>query len=188
EVNITQNGDDLMHFSLSATFAEVLKLWQDNTEFQDAYSDLLADSPFESFYWETPPLTRAGLSKAFEFVLVKGRNLHLVSPKPADFEEYFDTEDEVVSFWNLGKNALLVSPTPKHEDNTAYTHLANFVRKAPKMQQRAFWRKVGQEYEKMITDEPRWLSTAGMGVHWLHARLAQRPKYYRYKPYKVFPS
>ncbi|MBX3248007.1 MAG: hypothetical protein KF901_12575 [Myxococcales bacterium] len=29
-----------------------------------------------------------------------------------------------------------------------------------------------------------WLSTAGLGVDWLHVRLDARPKYYRHAPYK----
>jgi hypothetical protein len=33
--------------------------------------------------------------------------------------------------------------------------------------------------------QPIWLSTAGMGVAWLHIRLDERPKYYSHKPYAV---
>jgi hypothetical protein len=33
---------------------------------------------------------------------------------------------------------------------------------------------------------PVWVSTAGMGVSWLHVRLDNRPKYYGYKPYRLF--
>ena len=31
--------------------------------------------------------------------------------------------------------------------------------------------------------KPVWLSTAGLGVGWLHVRLDDRPKYYRHAPY-----
>lgn len=31
---------------------------------------------------------------------------------------------------------------------------------------------------------PFWLSTAGMGVSWLHVRLDERPKYYRFQEYR----
>jgi len=39
--------------------------------------------------------------------------------------------------------------------------------------------------QKQISDRPTWLSTAGLGVYWLHLRLDSRPKYYRYQPYKA---
>ena len=35
-----------------------------------------------------------------------------------------------------------------------------------------------------VNDKPTWLSTAGMGVAWLHVRLDQRPKYYAHRPYR----
>ena len=32
-------------------------------------------------------------------------------------------------------------------------------------------------------DMPLWVSTAGLGVSWLHVRLDARPKYYRHDAY-----
>jgi hypothetical protein len=37
-----------------------------------------------------------------------------------------------------------------------------------------------------IGEAPVWLSTAGMGVAWLHVRLDSRPTYYGHRPYKTF--
>lgn len=34
---------------------------------------------------------------------------------------------------------------------------------------------------------PVWLSTAGMGVSWLHVRLDARPKYYGFAAYREPP-
>ena len=33
-----------------------------------------------------------------------------------------------------------------------------------------------------------WLSTAGLGVYWLHLRLDTRPKYYSFQPYRKPPA
>ncbi|MGB1216866.1 MAG: DUF6940 family protein [Saprospiraceae bacterium] len=33
-----------------------------------------------------------------------------------------------------------------------------------------------------------WLSTAGLGVYWLHIRMDNRPKYYKHKAYKEIES
>ena len=38
--------------------------------------------------------------------------------------------------------------------------------------------------EARIGIQPIWLSTAGMGVPWLHVRLDSRPKYYAFGPYR----
>jgi hypothetical protein len=85
---------------------------------------------------------------------------------------------EVVAFANLGGDAFLVAPTPRAEPAT-YTHLAAFARGAPTTQQHAFTER--------LSDRPLWLSTNGLGVAWLHARLDSRPKYYSYPPYRQAP-
>ena len=36
------------------------------------------------------------------------------------------------------------------------------------------------------TESPVWVSTAGMGVSWLHVRFDSRPKYYRWGEYTTF--
>jgi len=40
-----------------------------------------------------------------------------------------------------------------------------------------------QGLEDRLADTPLWLSTAGLGVSWLHVRLDTRPKYYRHRVY-----
>jgi hypothetical protein len=37
----------------------------------------------------------------------------------------------------------------------------------------SFWKKVGD-----IIKEGDWVSTSGMGVSWLHLRIAKKPKHY----------
>jgi len=89
----------------------------------------------------------------------------------------------VVSFSNLGRNAVLVVLTPIAIPE-AYPQLAAFVRLAPPSQQHEFWQLVADQMKKRVNTRPVWLSTAGMGVSWLHVRLDDRPKYYAWKPYK----
>jgi hypothetical protein len=45
------------------------------------------------------------------------------------------------------------------------------------------WRATAETLLDRISDTPTWLSTAGLGVIWLHLRLDSRPKYYSYRPY-----
>ena len=67
----------------------------------------------------------------------------------------------------------------------AYGHLASFLREAPPAQVCALWEQVGRAVRESIGSEPCWVSTAGMGVAWLHVRIDSWPKYYRHDPYKV---
>lgn len=89
----------------------------------------------------------------------------------------------MVSFPNLGGDAQLVVPTLIN-DPSHYAHLATFVRNAPIDQVRAFWQTTAQVYEQKIGKKTVWLSTAGLGVYWLHVRIDARPKYYRFGAYK----
>ena len=70
-------------------------------------------------------------------------------------------------------------------DRQIYAHLGAFARGAPSQQQHGFWRMVGAETAARLSDRPLWLSTNGLGVAWLHARLDSWPKYYSYRPYRA---
>mmetsp|Transcript_21432 Transcript_21432/g.35091 ORF Transcript_21432/g.35091 Transcript_21432/m.35091 type:complete len:130 (-) Transcript_21432:1117-1506(-) len=101
-------------------------------------------------------------------------------------------KDTVCSFSNRRGDALLVSPLSlTNVDDSIYSHLALFVRKAPKSQVAEFRRLsafqylevIKQKYDQLGVDAKTWFSTHGMGVSWLHFRLDSRPKYYSYRPF-----
>jgi hypothetical protein len=107
-------------------------------------------------------------------------------PDREAFAGYFGraaAEESVVSFPNLGKDAILVVPCPRGPVS-AYGHLAAFVRTAPEPQKHALWELVGRVMQQHLGTAPVWLSTAGAGVPWLHVRLDDQPKYYGYAPYR----
>lgn len=127
------------------TYAEVIDLWQTNSSFCSFFNSILADSPFSSYFWETPPITLSTIKRNFEFVLVDSPQLSQVKPNYSTFKKYFasaSNNQTVVTFSNLGKDATLIVPCPCM-DNSAYTHIANFVRQAPSFQQIALWQTVG---------------------------------------------
>lgn len=168
------------------SFAEVLALWQDAADFRDYFLSLLSTSPYDAYFWETPPVTTSTASRPFEFVLVESTVLSQVQPEPDAFRNQFasaDPADTILTFPNLGGDALLVVPRPLAPP-FAYAHLATFVRRAPEAQKHALWKAVGDAMKRRIGERPLWLSTAGLGVYWLHLRLDSRPKYYRHQPYK----
>ena len=168
-----------------ASYGEVVEGWQSDSVFRAFFIGILADAPYGAYLWETPPITRLTSTRAFEFVLVDSPALARLIPDPEAFASHFEATEtgaEVAVFPNLGGDAFLVAPTPQ-APLIAYTHLAAFARTAPAEQQHAFWRTVGSTVADRLADRPLWLSTNGLGVAWLHARLDARPKYYTFEPY-----
>ena len=176
----------LLHNAKPLLYSEVVHQWQTDRAFRAFFIALLADAPFSAYFWETPPVTTATVDQAFEFVLVDSPPLAKVRPDPSAFERYFQSTDRhegIVTFSNLGKDAVLVAPSPR-APLSAYPHLAAFVRNAPAPQKHALWRSVGEALERSLNQRPIWVSTSGLGVFWLHVRLDSYPKYYTFRPYK----
>jgi hypothetical protein len=144
-----------------ASFAEVLRGWREDAAFRSTFNGALAGSPFAAFRWETPSVTRATVTRSFEFVLLDSPGLAR-RPDPDAFAEHFGgaPNQEVVVFANLGGDAVLVVPCPVAAPS-AYGHLAAFVREAPDRQRHALWQSVGEAMERCVGDKPVWLSTAG---------------------------
>lgn len=166
------------------TYSEVIQLWQRNRNFREEFISLLADTPMTAYFWETPPVSKSTIDREFEFVLIDSPKLADVNPDPSDFQQHFESANrEVVTFPNLGKDALLVVPCPIAQI-PACTHIAAFVRSAPISQQHLLWQTIGKAIASLLNEQPIWVSTSGLDVRWLHVRLDSRPKHYCFEPYK----
>lgn len=187
-VDVLSNGRvrrvTLLRDGAAISYADVVEHWQADEPFRAFFAALLADPPFEAYFWETPPATQATAARAFEFVLVDSPELATLAPEPEAFAAHFIPSQAVATFPNLGGDALLVAPAP-HGSPAAYAHLAAFARGAPTDQQHALWQAVGTAAAGRLSSGPIWLSTSGLGVAWLHVRLEERPKYYTYAPYRM---
>ncbi len=193
----TESGGRITKFALreagqSLSYRVVIQRWQQCEEFRTFFINLLVDIPYVAYRWEVPAVTSATAERAFEFVLLDYPRLERHFDV-STFSQYFDDGD-VVTFPNLRGDAPLVVPCPRTDvsDHSVYAHLAAFVRRAPTSQVHAFWQAVGKALDERMSDRrltefPVWLSTAGMGVAWLHVRLDTQPKYYGYAPYKAKP-
>lgn len=172
-----------------------------------AASDLtkvISSSPYASLMFETPGTSwEYSRDTPFEFALVNEPALQRFAEGRPDrnaFQEHFrgclggnnNSGDGIVpmccSFGNLGGDARLVAPlpSPSSSSDATYSHLAIFVRNAPKEQVGEFWRLGASQYLSMLEekhDAKTWFSTNGMGVAWLHLRLDSVPKYYSYRPF-----
>lgn len=178
QYRVTDHATPLSYF-------EVIELWRGDAAFRSYFNSLLADSPYAAYRWETPAVSRANANRPFEFVLIDYPRLARRVDAGA-FAEYFSephARDAIAAFPNLAGDAVLIVPCPAQEIDI-YGHLASFVRGAAEAQTSAFWQSVGEALHARLDEKPVWLSTAGMGVAWLHARIDVRPKYYAFAPYK----
>ena len=165
------------------TCAAVVEGWRTDAGFCSFFNRLLASAPFAACFWELPPLTRATLDRPFECVIVDSPALAGATAEHAAFASYFEaTTGPAVDFPNLGGDAILVAPCPQ-EFGPGWPHLAAFVRDAAASQQQALWQRVGECVTRRMSDRPLWVSTAGLGVYWLHVRLDSFPKNYSWRPY-----
>ena len=165
---------------------------------------ILSSSPYASVLFETPGTTlQSSSSDQFEFALVNQPALQRFAegmPDKMAFDEHFNTckkiekDKTVCSFANLGGDAELVSPLPQsNNDDKTCSHLAIFIRNAPRDQVTEFWKLAASTYLNVLKqkneldkDAKTWFSTNGMGVSWLHLRIDSRPKYYSYGPFKQY--
>lgn len=164
------------------SFGDVIEGWRLDCGFRAAWCAALRDVAFRAYAWECPPVTERTLSRAFECVFVDSPALEAMPPEPEAFAGHFRPGREAATFGNLGGDATLVAPCPESGD-ADYAHLARFTATAPAARQAALWQAVGAAMGKRVGERPVWLSTAGLGVGWLHVRLDDRPKYYRHAAY-----
>ncbi len=189
KTKIFQQGKIYFHTLLQDNvpmhFEEVIAGWANDADFRLFFIKLLQESPLEAFFWEVRPVSVSTLSTVFEFILIDSPHLRKVKADKSPFYLQLQSALPVVNFENLGKDAQLIVPTPAvgHSEEH-YAYLAQFVRNAPLAQVDALWQQVGEIYGKAIQINPTWLSTSGLGVHWLHIRIDTAPKYYHYLPFK----
>jgi hypothetical protein len=167
------------------SFQELFHLLESASEFRTWYTGVLADADFRAFFWEHPPVSLSNMEAAAEFVLLDSPALAKLRADPEPFRSQLERagDEPVATFPNLGGDAVLVVPRPMGPPS-AYAHLAAFVRQAPPSQIESLWQRVGRAVRANVGTQPRWVSTAGMGVSWLHVRIDSYPKYYRFAPYR----
>ena len=114
----------------------------------------------------------------FECVVKDAPSLATGRADPSAFSVHL--RDSVNTFSSLGGDATLIAPSATGD----YGHFAAFLRTAPAAQVDALLRSVGDAIAAWPRSANPWVSTAGLGVPWLHVRVDTRPKYYRHRPYR----
>lgn len=140
---------------------------------------------FKSFFFEMPPINSSLMSRQFEFVIIDAPEFENKSAEPSDFKEHMQKGKKVVSFENLRKDAILVVPCGTKA--SGFMDLNSFLTNATKSQIISFWKEVAKNLLFKVENNPDkkiWCSTSGLGVSWLHFRIDNKPKYYKYQDFK----
>jgi hypothetical protein len=166
----------------SATRSELFEGLSADEACRNAVTTCLVGLSADQIYWETPPLSRSTAALSAEFVAVTTTGLTR-APDAAAFREFFQPDQLVTSFSNLGGDAVLVAPTDCFPESRC-SYLMPFLRSGQATQIHAVWAAVGREALRQLGDAPVWVSTSGGGVPWLHFRIESRPKYYSHDPYR----
>ena len=146
-----------------------------------------------SVYWECTPISVAlpdtVADNSVRFCVTRAIILEGAAPDYDAFSEHFKSvslAEVAVTFPNLGRDALLVAPTPKEHRNFAC--LATWLRETRHVEES--WDKVFEAVGKAVMarvenklSKTIWLSTSGAGVSWLHFRIDGYPKYYTNQQY-----
>jgi hypothetical protein len=174
---------DTLVVQLPTTRRELVRALCDDAALRSALTESLRRAPFAAFAWELPPFAPDSLGRPAEFVMIEHLALARAVPDHSPFDEALGATTPVATFPNLGGDAVLVVPHPAAAPDS--THLAEFVRSASPSVADAFWTAVGRAIAGRLASSsiPLWVSTAGLGVSWLHVRLDERPKYYRHRHY-----
>jgi len=189
----TQISDSVWHYvyidsnDQTLTFRQVAALWAGGSDlFRSFHNQVLSEVPFRAMRWETPVVDLKRFDRDFEFVIIDSPSLDRTE-NPSAFAEQFAaaaSDASVIQFENLGRDSMLVVPTPAHSE-VNHCHLTSYLATCGIADASALWQATGEAMLQRVSDKPVWLSTAGGGLAWVHIRLDDRPKYYSYPPFRM---
>ena len=192
----SQNVDKIV---TELTYRQFLQNIQSEEAFRTEFINILRKSRFETYFFETPKVSKISLDDVkFEFILSDAKDLQNVKADESTFQEYFVEckDSRVVTFPNLGLDAVLVAPCPGNSLNlNHFSSLGPFVRTGDNSQVHQFWKEAARKMLETVSrkvvlrrelslviigmqgTQPTWMSTSGLGVYWLHMRWVSA-KYY----------
>ena len=173
----------VMNFDKALTYKLFFQKLKSDINFRSVFIEVLQNSSFKSYRFETPPVNISSEDIPFEFALVNSPELSNSQDELPFYEHMNGSKEKIISFLNLSKSSQLIIPN-KVSTHDIHSHIGNFVRKGQISQIHELFKVVGNTVLNSIDSSNIWVSTAGGGVDWLHIRIDQSPKYYRYKKYK----
>lgn len=162
------------------SFNNAMNYLQHNKKFRNKFINVLKNTQFDAYFLEIAPS-----NKPFEFTLVNAPILKNIQPDRNPFKNKLNKckNKNIISFMNLSKTSKLIVPCPISNEK-AYTHIANFIKYAPKKQIHLFLKQIPIQV-KLFKKKYKivWVNTHGLGVHWIHLRIDSKPKYYKTQKY-----
>ena len=163
----------------------VLKNWENGTHLEKP------DNIKKPFMWRTSVINH---KLDLPYKEESTEDIRLDSKKRQDisaFKEHFskckNKDKDVIHFFNLSKDTILVVPTPKKGKN--FKNIFYFMKNASKKQQKELWMLVSKQAKKMLKKYDNiWISTHGLGVDYLHIRICCIPKYYEKSKLRLLPT
>lgn len=165
----------MIRIALDRSWPDVVHALRDDPAFRMSFAERLRAVPYEAWFWECIRVSDG----PFECIALDAPELARQTADPSAFAEHLVAP--INTFRSLGGDAVLIAPSTTGR----YAHLATFLRSAPADQIDAFFAAIGEAIAQWSGPRPPWVSTAGLGVPWLHARLDSRPKYFRHAPYRA---
>jgi len=153
-------------------------------KFQAALNDVTAE--LSAYFWECVPVSKSTISRPFEFVAIHSQGLQNVKKQDhSSFQDYINKKER--SFTSHGGNTLII-PLPQEDKD--YRDISQFISSDSEEEKKILWQEVANKLSESLNDndDPKWLSTHGLGVPYLHVRIDSKPKYYSWEEYKEFKT
>ena len=189
---VTNNNENRRDFN-EINYKQFINLLKsENKDFLEIFISALKNAKTElnsAFFWECLPISKETTKRTFEFVVTKSASLENSNQDYSSFQDHIteNTDPHVLSFLNYSEDAILIVPTPLPGKD--YKNISKFTENAPIEQQQKLWKEVVEKLSEKLEQDPKvpkWLSTHGTGVYYLHVRVNDRPAYYHWQEYKKF--
>ena len=173
---VKRESPDVDKIYTGVTYRQFLNKMQSEESFRREFFNVLQKSRFKTYFFETPKVTKETLDDKFEFILSAADELKNVNADKDTFQDYFQKckDSPVITFPNLGHNAILVVPCPVSDSKlNQYSSIGPFMRNIETNQVHQFWIEAARTMLLTIDQkgsQPTWMSTSGLGVYWLHLR------------------
>ena len=119
QFHVIRESPEVDKIFTTVCYRQFLHKIQSEESFRREFINVLKNSRFETYFFETPKVTKQSLDDKFEFILSAADELKNVRADKVTFQDYFRkcSDSTVITFPNLGKNAVLVVPCPVVEDS-----------------------------------------------------------------------
>jgi len=170
------------------TCEEFINYSHSDNRFRNIINESIVCIPFNEFSYESLPLSKLNKNQPYFFMAIRTKfKSNIVDKTP--FNDYFTTnQKEVVDFFNLNKDTILIVPNPE-KGYEKYRGLKSYIVNASEESKNNFWKKIAAITKYLISrSKTIYLKTEGSGVAYVHFRIQTTTKYYHEKNMETFES